>query len=131
MVEIEIVARLKSFAGVANLISTSGVARIDPVVLTEETYPAITHRRISGVREATISDANVMATFQLELSCWGVTWTDARTLADQVRQALDGYSSNNLQLCSASDGPDLYEPEAPPDGAYRCIVQLETMYVES
>lgn len=128
-VEKRIVHRLRTATETASLVGQ----RITPVVLPDTVVPAITYRRLSGVREASLGSSNVFATFLIELSAWGSTYEMARNLADATRQALDGWSdeANGVEIGFVNDGPDLYEVEAPVGCNYRCLLELQVMFKES
>lgn len=73
-------------------VSTLVSARIYPLRLPQDpTYPAITYRRISGVRINNLLAASGRAHPRFQIDCWGSTITSARAVATAVRQALNCY----------------------------------------
>jgi hypothetical protein len=123
-IETEVVARLKTEVGVAALVG----GRVFPVVLPTDVAPAITYRRLSGVPEINLDGSIAMTSVQLELSAWGSSYEQARTLADAIFSALDGWQNGDGVIVShASFGPDLYEPEVPDSVRFRCLVEVEVL----
>lgn len=123
-IETEIVSRLKSFAGTAAL---SG-SRVYPVVLPTDVAPAITYRRLSATPEIALNGSVMVTSVQLEISAWGTSYDMARTLADAVFAALDGYRNDDgVMVAHAQFGPDLYEPEVPDSVRFRCLVEVEVL----
>jgi hypothetical protein len=85
-----IVSVLKNDANVAGEV----VARIFPNEVPQgQSMPAISYEQASGDREHTMAGPIGMVNASYVLSCWSETYSGARTLADYVRIALDGYDS--------------------------------------
>lgn len=124
-IETEVVARLKSFAGTVALCA----ARVYPVVLTTDVSPAITYRRLSAVPEVSLNGLTYSLTsVQLELSAWASSYEAARSLADAIFAALDGWGNESgVIVANAQFGPDLYEPEVPDSVRFRCLVECEVL----
>lgn len=123
-IETEIVSKLKSDTGVSALVGT----RVYPVVLPTDTAPAITYRRLSGTPEINLDGTISVTSVQLEISAWGSTYEAARSLADAVFAALDGWSNEaGVMVAHAQFGPDLYEPEVPDSVRFRCLVECEVL----
>lgn len=123
-IETEIVSRLKSFTGTASLVGS----RVFPVVLPTEIAPAITYRRLSATPEIALDGSISVTSVRLELSAWGSSYDQARTLADAIFTALDGYSNDaGVMVGHAQFGPDLYEPEVPDSVRFRCLVEVEVL----
>lgn len=82
--------RLSTHAGVSALVST----RVYPLVLPQEpTYPAITYAKVSSQRiEAVHSDPG-MAIIRIQVTCWALTFDSVKSLAEQVRLALERYGT--------------------------------------
>lgn len=53
-------------------------------------YPYIVYRRIGGDRIGSIGGVTGMAAASILIECWGKTYASAKTLANTVRQALNG-----------------------------------------
>lgn len=123
-IETEIVSRLKTFPATAAL---SG-SRVYPVVLPTDVAPAITYRRLSATPEIALDGSVTVTSVQLEISAWGTSYDMARTLADAVFSALDGYGNEvGVMVAHAQFGPDLYEPEVPDSVRFRCLVEVEVL----
>src|SRR4051812_32278487 len=68
------------------------VARVYPIRLPQKaTYPAITYRRVSGVRENVLRGPASLARPRMQVDAWGVTHDDATALGALVRQRLENY----------------------------------------
>lgn len=66
--------------------------RIHPLELPQGTaLPAVTYQRISGPRVRTLSGPGGKARARIQLDGWANTYAEAKALATQLRQALDGY----------------------------------------
>lgn len=123
-IEAEIVSRLKSFTATATLVGS----RVYPVVLPAEVSPAVTYRRLSGTPELNVDGSIALTSVQMEISAWGNSYEQARTLADAIFSALDGYSNaSGIMMIHASFGPDLYEPAVPDSVRFRCLVEVEAL----
>ncbi|MBO9394735.1 MAG: hypothetical protein J7458_17635, partial [Caldilinea sp.] len=68
-------------------------------------------------------------TVTLQIVCWAADYTEARTLAEAVRQLFDAYSetssTGSIRFISVSDGADEYAPELEAFGA---VVTLTIEY---
>jgi hypothetical protein len=88
-IERAIVSVLTNDATVAALVGT----RIYPLIMPQAaSRPAITYQQIGGYRWQTVASAAGVVDSRFQLNCWGDDYADADSLADAVRQALDGYS---------------------------------------
>lgn len=84
-------SRLSTHAGVTALAST----RIYPVVLPQEpTYPAITFSVVSSQRTEGVYSNPGMATVRFQITCWALTYDSVKSLAEQVRLALERYGTS-------------------------------------
>ena len=71
-----------------------------------------------------------MTTVAVALYAWALDYATARNLADQVRDALDAYTSNtstNIQVATVTDGADEWIDEL---GAYGCGLEARLMFLE-
>ena len=67
--------------------------RVYPLVLpTRAALPAVVYQRISGVRVASHDGPSELARPRFQFACIGSTYAGAKTVANAVRTALDGYS---------------------------------------
>jgi hypothetical protein len=112
----------------SNTAITSVVAsRVSPVAVRAATaLPAITYARQSGSRDYTF-DGKAQASVTLSVTAWASDWLTARTVADLARAALDKYTSNTIDMSTASDGADTYDPDA---SAYGCTLLITMSYEE-
>ena len=89
VIEEALVAILQADATVSGLVND----RIYPLVApVGAELPAITYQRISGVRMETLQGPTGLAAPRFQFSCLANTYSQAKSLANAVRQALDGYS---------------------------------------
>lgn len=71
---------------------TSAAGRIYPRLPQQATYPAVRYQRIDTNRTQAIN-ANVGVTATVvQVDCMGESYSDGKTLADEVRTILHGYS---------------------------------------
>ena len=126
MIEKRIVALLLADAGVSALIGT----KIAPVVLRVETgMPCLVYRRLDGQPEYTLAGRAGWRTVTVQIACWDGDYTDAKTLAEAVRDALDAYSeidsAGSIRFISVADGADEYQGDL---DAYAAVVVLTIDY---
>ena len=70
---------------------TSALGRIYPRLLQGVTFPAVRYQRISATRLQSL-DSNVgVAAVSMQIDCMAATYTETKTLADEVRVILHGY----------------------------------------
>lgn len=55
------------------------------------TLPAVTYMKVSGPRDQTMQGPSGLVSARFQVSSWGTSYGAAKTLSDDVRQALDGY----------------------------------------
>ena len=128
MIEAKMVDILLADAGVAAIVGT----RIFPVVIRQTVaFPSVTYRRLpGGERTYSLSGRAGMTTVSVALYAWALDYATARNLADQVRDALDAYTSNtstNIQVATVTDGADEWVDEL---GAYGCGLEARLMFLE-
>ena len=71
---------------------TTALSRVYPRLPEQVTFPAIRYQRISTVRQHSL-DATVGVTEAgIQVDCMAKTYSQAKTLADEVRVILHGYS---------------------------------------
>lgn len=88
MIEAAIRAKLVADADVNGIIS----GRIHPfTVPTEIARPKLTYQRIDTVRWYSNDGPTGSPRIRLQVDCWADELLTAKTLADKVRQCLDGY----------------------------------------
>jgi hypothetical protein len=109
-VEEQMVAVLAAHAGLDALIN----GRCDPLVLPQEpTLPALTYQRIDGPRVGAIGGPSYLASPRIQITAWASTYKAAKQVADQVRDALDGYlgdlGGGNQWMAQLANDLDDYE----------------------
>jgi hypothetical protein len=90
--------------------------RCYPVMLPQNpTYPLILYTKISGERAHHLSGVSGHAHPRFQVEAWAETYTAAKTLAEAIREALDGYmgtdSGVEIGSCLIDSEHDIYEPE--------------------
>jgi len=87
-VEKVIYSVLANDGNVSGLVAT----RIYPMLVPQGVaMPAIVYEQLTGPREHTMDGPFGMAGPVFNINCWSASYSQARTLADYVRIALDGY----------------------------------------
>ncbi len=128
MIEAKMIDILLADTGVTALVGT----RIDPVIVTvDTTLPSLTYRRAAGgERTYTLAGRGHYTSVVVDLYGWARDYPTARNLADQVRDALDAYMSNNagdIDLATVVDLPDDYFADL---NAYGCGLQVTLKFAE-
>lgn len=110
MIETTLFTRLSTFAGLMALIAT----RIYPIIMPQGvTYPAVTYQRISTQpREIAMGEDPGIARARIQITSWGETFVSARTVADQVRLAMERYTVAGIFDVYIIGEMDLYDPDA-------------------
>ena len=90
--------------------------RCYPVTIPQSpTYPLILYTKITGMRDHHLQGPNGRAHPRFQIEAWSKTYTEAKTLADAIREALDGYSgtasSTKIGSCLIESERDIYESE--------------------
>lgn len=108
-VELEkgLVTKLKS--------QTTAGARVHPMLPQGITFPAIRYQRVTATRTQALN-ANVGVTsVTLQIDCFADTYSQAKTLADEVRTILHGYrgvwGTLTARHVSLETENDLYEQD--------------------
>jgi len=124
MIESAVVAVLLANAGVAAIVGD----RITPVAVRgNATLPGMTFARQSGSREYSFG-GGVEATVLIGITCWSLTYPQARSGAEAARAALDKYNGGDIDIVAVTDGSDLYDPEA---DVFGCTVVAQVHYTEA
>lgn len=127
IIEQVVAARLLAWSAITALVGT----RVEPVVLQTATQAnTVVYRRLYGQRDYNLTGAEGVATVQIELLSWSQEYASARTLADEIRKALDAWSSagDDVEIASITDGADTWEPDLE---MYGCPVNLTIKYQEA
>jgi len=127
MIEKKMVAVLLDSTTVTNLVGD----RIFPVVVRSDgDLPGITYQRTYGERTYTMAGSGGWARVTISLACWARDYSQARSMADAVRLALDAYSgtdSDDIQIGKVTDGADSYDADL---DVFGCSLDLEVQYNE-
>jgi len=91
-------AYLLDDAAIAALITpASGPARIYPITLLQgQTQPSIVYTRISGQGDHHMQGASGLARPRIQIDCWSQSADTATTLANLVKERIDGYRGSIL-----------------------------------
>lgn len=90
-------SRLSSDAGVSALVFASGIYRIYPVLLPQDSaYPAISYQNISNNPINHLSGESNQQNDRVQIDCWAETNDQAHAMADAVKLAMQG-SANNFK----------------------------------
>ena len=112
---------LKDDAGILAIVGD----KVYPVVAgPDDSLPYITYQLISRQHEHDLGAASGLARTRIQVNCWESTAALAETLADTVRDSLDGFRGTmgtvNTEAVKATllDGEiEAYDPPADPDRA--------------
>lgn len=90
--------------------------RCYPVKIPQSpTYPLILYTKISGMRDHVLTGPSGHAHPRYQVEAWAETYAGAKTLADAIRDALDGYSGTaqgtTIHSCLIESERDVYESE--------------------
>jgi hypothetical protein len=125
ILEATLYTKLSTTAGIAALVGT----RIYPMIMPQgSTYPAVTFQRIATEpRESCmVADCGIVRA-RIQITAWADTFTAAKAVADQVRQALQRWTGTGIQGSFIIGEYDLYDEEALKYGA---AIDAEVVYTE-
>lgn len=140
MIEKAIVLALKSDQGVARLVrnrvypAKSPQRRSTTSTTDAGAFPHVTVTRISTDRIRTNDGQTGLCQVRLQIDCWGLTYEDAKTVAEKVRvssnnaQRIDGFKNAvmaglvTVQGCFLEGDRDTYHPPQHADdvGIHQC-----------
>ena len=88
--------------------------RCYPVTIPQSpTYPLILYTKITGMRDHHLRGPSGHAHPRFQVEAWSKTYTEAKTLADAIREALDGYagtvSGTIIRSCLIESERDDYQ----------------------
>ena len=106
--------------------------RCYPVTIPQSPqYPLILYTKITGMRDHHLQGPSGHAHPRFQVEAWAKTYTEAKTLADAIREALDGYSgtasSTKIGSCLIESEQDIYESEVE---AFRVIMDFFVWHEE-
>jgi len=121
-------AYLKDHAGLKALVGT----RIYPLILPQPpTLPAVTYFKVSLVnRRVMASPSDVLKQVRVQFSCWANTYSETKSVAEQVKVALQDFAGQMGGGVQVLDGniineQDLYEDDT---GIYHVPVDVLIMH---
>jgi len=123
-------AYLKAYAGLSALVGS----RIYPLILPQPpTLPAVTYFKVSLVNKRTLaSPSNVLKQVRVQFSCWADTYSEAKSVAAQVKLALQDFrgemgGAGGVQVLDGNiiNEQDLYETDT---GIYHVPVDVLIMH---
>jgi len=124
VIEQTLFTRLSTFAGLTALVAT----RIYPLIMPQGvTHPAVTYQRISSTRESCMVDDDGIVRARFQVTTWAATFASARAVIDQVRLALQRWSTSGVQDTYIIGEYDLYDEAALIFGA---AIDAEVVYEE-
>jgi len=112
MIEEAINSRLAGFAGLSALVSD----RIYPAIAKQgAALPYVVHTRISGARESAMGADTGVSRARFQISSFGSTYSSAKSVAKQIRLALQRYSGtvggDEILAVFIENDFDLYEED--------------------
>lgn len=124
MIESSVVAVLLADSDVTDIVGD----RITPgTIEIEAGLPGINIMRAAGSRSYTFG-GSIDATIALQVNIWATNWLAARSLAEDVRAALDTYSGGDILVASVTDGADVPDLDA---GIYGCVLMVDVQTTEA
>lgn len=120
---------LSTNVGVSAIVGT----RVYPGTLPQNwTKPAISYQRVSGVRFRNLAGPAGRATPRIQIDCWAESYSGARTLAEAVRSAMDGYAglmgTTTVGSVVLESDIDFYEPDT---DIYRVSMDFWISHIET
>lgn len=130
-------SRLSSDAGI-----TAITSRIYPLAAKQgASVPYVVYSQTGNRHVHHFGGAAGLAAPRFQISCWDDDYIGARALAEQVRDAMDGYrgtmggggNTANVRGCFLEFDIDVYEPptDAQKFGMYGVHMEFEIWHVES
>ena len=109
MLEESIFSHLSTVAAITTYVGASSSARIYPVYLPQDpTYPAISYQRISSQPHVSMGGFCNLDNPRIQIDCWATSYSDAKGMAEAVRDAMMSASAFNALEISDQD---LFEPD--------------------
>lgn len=92
--------------------------------------PCVVLHRVGGEREQSMAGPDGVVSSRVQVDCWGVTYTAAKSVARQVVAALNGYRAGAIQrVFIDSERDDQFLD--PPDPLYRTRLDLRVWHTEA
>ena len=105
MIEIDLVAHLKSDVALTNLIG----ARIYPLVAPQNVVkPYITYQVINGNNNQCFSGGIYQKDIRFQIDCWSLKYSEVKAISEAVVKRLEGFkSSNNINVIDGYESETL------------------------
>jgi len=95
-------------------------------------YPTVTYSQVSGPRGYTHDGPDGLVTARYQISCWSPSYSDAKSTANDVMDAVSGYSGNmegtHVGLITVDNESDAYENES---GVFFIAIDIMIHYREN
>lgn len=139
MIEAGLFSHLAANAAVSALVANAdNTKRIYPHRAPQgATFPRVTYFRVDSQHKHHMTAAAGHVEARLQIDCWALTYAAAKSLADAVRVALDGYrgtwSPESVRSCLLIDQRDQHEAPAQADdgGIYRVSMDFRVAFTET
>ena len=130
---------LRSYLLADSTVGAAVAGRMFPVVLPQNTlYPALSYQQVSGIRDWTLCGPTDWARIRVTINVWAKTYDEAHSLADAVRNRLQGVAVTlddsplaevgSIRLDNEFDSP--FETEAGIEGVYRVVQDYIVSHLE-
>jgi hypothetical protein len=104
-------------------------SRTYPIVLPQDpTYPNVVYQKITGGRGQAMDGPSGLASPLFQISIYASTFSEAKELAEDVRQLLDGYSGDDIQVAFVENDYDTHDELA--EGYYRATMDVRIYCTE-
>ncbi len=103
--------------------------RVYPIQLPQNAvFPAVRYNRISALRDYTLTGPDCLPAARYQIDIFAETFTEARSVWDLVRIALDGFEASEIQYITLDNETEDYEDETQ---LFRVIGDFVVQYVET
>ena len=124
MIEETLYTRLSTFAGLTALVST----RIYPVIMPQGIdKPALVYQLISSTRESCMVKDVGLVRARFPVTTWGPTFAGVKAIIEQVRQALQRWTTSGVQDTYILGQYDLYDDAT---FQYGAAIDAQVVYEE-
>ncbi len=128
MIEEAVVSILQNDAAVAALVAD----RIQPLVVTGLSLPAISFQKVSGEPDRTHQGSNGLDQSRIQVDAWSQTYEQAKDLGKAIRSALEDSrgltSGTNILGSGLESDNDFFEPDRPTQDSEERIYRVSADY---
>lgn len=120
-------ASLRSYLTSDPMLTAGAVGGVHPVALPQDRpRPAITYQRMPSDHDANLKGATGSSLATFRIVTWADSYSDAETVSEYVRKAMQGFSGNmnGTQVGSVTLANDYDDYTEPPDGSAGGIFQV-------